>query len=293
MPQFCDVALAVPLDASFTYRIGENQSPVVGGRVIVPFREKKLSGIVVRLHDEEPKYKLKPIASVLDTEPVLDSQLLALGEWIASYYIAPLGEVYRTMLPLGAEFRQASGYRMTERGSEALYESATLGSSRRSKSDPDQQMAEYAVLDYLAEGELVREETIKSATGATRQILRNMVAKKWIAREDLSSVRDARRVVKFATLREVEGKLNANQQAIIDFLQSRSGRAAVDEISNLAVPKTTLHTLVKRGIIAIEEEAAELTHSGMQPRSTLGFIFTPAQQQALKRIQTSVAERQF
>jgi primosomal protein N' (replication factor Y) len=293
MPQFCDVALAVPLDASFTYRIGEGQSPVVGGRVIVPFREKKLSGIVVRLHDQEPKYKLKQIASVLDSEPVLSEHLLALGEWIASYYIAPLGEVYRTMLPLGAEFRQATGYRITERGSEALYESATVGSSRRSKADPEQQMAEYAVLDYLAEGELVREETIRSATGATRQILRSMVAKKWIAREDLSSVRDARRVVKFAVLGEVEGKLNPNQQAIVDFLKSRTGRAAVDDIRTLAVPKTTLQTLVKRGLVAIAEEAAELTRSGMQPRSTLGFLFTPAQQDALKRIQRSVADRQF
>ena len=46
-------------------------------------------------------------------------------------------------------------------------------------------------------------------------------------------------------------------------------------------------------MIVIEEEAAELTRSGMQPRSTLGFLFTPAQQEALKKIQRSVAERQF
>ena len=282
MPQFCDVALAVPLDATFTYRISEGQAPVVGGRVIVPFREKKLSGIVVRLHDEEPKYKLKQVASVLDAEPVLSAHLLALGEWIASYYIAPLGEVYRTMLPLGAEFRQATGFRITERGSEALYESATIGSSRRSKAEPEQQMAEYAVLDYLAEGELVREETIRSATGATKQMLRSMSAKKWIAREDLSSVRDARRVVKFAVLAsaaelqvpplglkpsvgmtaESEKPLKAQKpccarreaaQAECESAgdcrlpENTSGRAAVDEIRELAVPRTTLQTLVKRG----------------------------------------------
>src|SRR6185369_9744565 len=309
MPQFCDVALAVPLDANFTYRIGEGQSPVVGGRVVVPFREKKLSGIVVRLHDEEPKYKLKQITSVLDTEPALDAHLLALGEWIASYYIAPLGEVYRTMLPLGAEFRRATGYRITERGSEALYESATVGSSRRSKAEPEQQMAEYAVLDYLAEGELVREETIRSATGATKQMLRGLVAKKWIEREDLSSVRDAKRVVRVAVLVEGGGlrvpppgmtageekaiKLNANQRAIVEFLKERSGRAAVDEVRGLEVPKTTLQTLVKRGLVRIEEEAAELSRSGMQPRSTLGFLFTAAQQEALKKILESVAERKL
>jgi primosomal protein N' (replication factor Y) (superfamily II helicase) len=320
MSQFCDVALPVPLDANFTYRIPEGQLPVVGGRVIVPFRTTKLIGIVVRLHDEEPNYKLKNVGLVLDSEPVLDVHLIALGEWIANYYIAPLGEVLRTMLPLGAEFRKATGYRITERGSEALYESATLGSSRRSKAEPEQQMAEYAILDYLAEGELVREETIRSATGATKQLLRSLAAKKWIAREDLSGVRDARRVVKIAVLtsaakadspaglngtaeavplqcdtgeEEKSRKLNANQQAIVAFLNSRSGRTPVDDIRQLAVPRTTLETLVKRGIVRIEEEAAELTRSGMIPRKTLEFLFTPAQQRALKSIRESVAKRQF
>jgi primosomal protein N' (replication factor Y) len=293
MPQFCDVSLPVPLDANFTYRIPPGLSPVLGARVIVPFRATKLIGIVVRLHDQEPNYKLKNVGLVLDSEPVLDAHLIALGEWIANYYIAPLGEVFRTMLPLGAEFRKATGYRITERGSEALYESATVGSSRRSKAEPEHQMLEYAVLDYLAEGELVREETIRSATSATKQLLRSLTAKKWIAREDLSGVRDAKRVVKIAVLGEVEGKLNANQQAIVDFLQSRSGRAAVEELRQLAIPRTTLQTLVKRGIVRIEEEAAELTRSGMQPRKTLEFLFTPAQQHGLKAIREAVAKRQF
>ena len=57
MPQFCDVAVPVPLDATFTYRIPENSpEPCVGGRVIVPFREKRLCGIVTELHDREPDF---------------------------------------------------------------------------------------------------------------------------------------------------------------------------------------------------------------------------------------------
>ena len=307
MPQFCDVALPVPLDATFTYRIAEGQVPVLGGRVLVPFREKKLSGIVVRLHDEEPKYKLKHVGLVLDQEPVLDPRLLELGEWIAQYYLAPLGEVYRTMLPLGAEFKRATGYRIAERGTEALYESATVGSSRRSRASVEQQDLEYAVLDYLADGELVREESIRSATGATKQVLRAMVTKKWILREDLSSVRDARRVVKVAVLirgaedpsssgvsdKRAERKLNPNQQTILDFLKLRDGRAATDEIRALDVPASTLQTLVKRGFVRIEEEPAERARSGMRPRRTLEFLLTQAQQSALKHIRNGVAVKKF
>ena len=200
-PTYCDVALPVPLDAEFTYRVN-GAVPVVGGRVLVPFREKRMSGIVTRLHDEAPdtKIKTRDVLQVLDAAPVLDEKLIELGRWIAQYYIAPIGEVLRTMLPLSAEFKQAVGYRITERGSEALFESATVGSSRRSQKDAEHQLAEYAVLDYLADGELMREQAIRSATGATREVLRTLAQKKWIAREDLSGVRDARRTVKWAVL---------------------------------------------------------------------------------------------
>ena len=67
MPLFCDVAVPVPLDATFTYRIPENSpEPCVGGRVIVPFREKRLCGIVTELHDREPQFTTRRLSQVLD-----------------------------------------------------------------------------------------------------------------------------------------------------------------------------------------------------------------------------------
>ena len=51
---------------------------------------------------------------MLDATPVLDEQLLQLGRWIADYYLAPIGEVFRTMLPLNAEFKRSIGYRLTD-----------------------------------------------------------------------------------------------------------------------------------------------------------------------------------
>ena len=50
MPDFCDVALPVPLDNAFTYRIPEGMHPVVGGRVLVPFRQQRMSGAVSYTH---------------------------------------------------------------------------------------------------------------------------------------------------------------------------------------------------------------------------------------------------
>ncbi len=144
MSRFCDVAVPVPLDATFTYSISEEMpEPCVGGRVIVPFREKRLCGIVTELHDREPSFAAKPVLQVLDTASALTPELMQLGCWIAHYYIAPIGEVLRTMLPLAAEFRRIIGYSITDKGLEALHAASTIGSSLRSRQEPEQQMLEY------------------------------------------------------------------------------------------------------------------------------------------------------
>src|SRR5580692_3794822 len=201
MPLFCDVALAVPLDMVFTYAIPPGMEPVVGGRVLVPFRQQRMSGIVVELHDRPPQIKTKKVIETLDLSPVLDEQLLKLGKWIADYYLAPLGEVFRTMLPLAAEFKRTIGYRIANEGQMALHLAGTSGSSARSRKTPDEQQEEFRVLDYLAERETVREESLRNATRVSKSLLGGMVRKKWIVREDLSDARDATRTMKVAQLK--------------------------------------------------------------------------------------------
>ena len=164
MPEFCDVALAVPLDMVFTYRVPAEATPVVGGRVLVPFRQQRMTGIVVELHDRKPSVKTKTILNVLDVSPVLDEQLLRLGRWISDYYLAPPGEVFRTMLPLNAEFKRGIAYRITAEGQLALHLAGMSGSSARSRRTPEEQAGEFRVLDYLARPRArIRRELSRSA----------------------------------------------------------------------------------------------------------------------------------
>jgi primosomal protein N' (replication factor Y) (superfamily II helicase) len=294
MPDFCDVALPVPLDTAFTYRIPNAMQPVVGGRVLVPFRQQRMSGVVVALHDRAPKVQAKNILSALDAAPVLDEQLLQLGKWISDYYLAPLGEVFRTMLPLAAEFKRAIGYRIASEGQMALHLAGTSGSSARSRKTPDEQLAEVRVLDYLAGRETVREESLRAATRVAKSVLAGMVRKKWITREDLSDVRDATRTMKVALLKTAEGKLNSNQQVLIETLEAAGGRVAVETLQGLAMPRTTLGALVKRGLVEIVDEPIEFTVAGMKARpSPLDFQFNSAQLNALERIEESVRAGKF
>src|SRR5271167_181477 len=294
MPQFCDVAVPVPLDATFTYRLPENApEPCIGGRVIVPFREKRLCGVVTELHDRTPEFQTRCLSHVLDSTPALTPELMQLGRWIAHYYIAPIGEVFRSMLPLAAEFRRVLGYHITEKGIEALHAASTVGSSRRSHKEPEQQMLEYAVLNRLADGEMVREGTLRSASGASRAVLQTLLRKRWIARDDLSDVRDASRTVQIAILKNAQGKLNANQQKIVAYLRNQENqRAPVEAFRDVDVPRTTLQTLVRRSIVELHEEPAAFRVSGLKPRK-LEFLFTPAQKSALDAIIGAVDDRKF
>ena len=114
------------------------------------------------------------------------------------------------------------------------------------------------MLDYLAERESTREESLRAATRASKALLAGMVRKKWIVREDLSEARDAARTIKVAFLKTAEGKLNANQKILIDTLAAAGGKVPVEALQSLEVPRTTLSTLVKRGLVGIAEEPAEL-----------------------------------
>src|ERR1051326_5082383 len=294
MPEFCDVAVPVPWDSVFTYRIPPGMLPVVGGRVLVPFRQKRMLGIVTEVHDRAPKVQTKNVINVLDEVPVLDEQLLKLGKWIADYYLAPLGEVLRTVLPLTAEFKRTIGYRITENGHEALHLAGTSGSPGRSRWTPEEQAAEFRVLEYLFEGDMAREETLRSATRVSKPVLAGMVAKKWITREDVSSAGARERTVKIATLKSAEGKLNSNQRTLVEALAGAGGTLAVEMLRELDVPRTTLGTLVKRGLVEVVEKPAEFTLSGLKRKPVpLDLKFNPAQQRALTEIREKVAARAF
>ena len=106
--KLCNVAVAVPLRTTFTYRVPDRLAVEIapGSRVLVPFRKKSLVGVVTEWVEEAPPgTKLRDVQKCLDLVPALTPKLLELGKWIASYYIAPIGEVYRAMLPPVTELR--------------------------------------------------------------------------------------------------------------------------------------------------------------------------------------------
>jgi primosomal protein N' (replication factor Y) len=292
MALYCDVALPLPLDQVFTYAVngaGPGNGPVVGARVLVPFSGQKLMGVVVRVHDDVPAdgFEIKPVQQVLDDAALLPDELMKLAGWIAAYYVAPLGEVLRGMMPLAAEVKRQFFYRIAEAGRRVLYEGAAKGSSRRSKLTVEEQDREYSVLNYLEGGEQAKMSALRSATGANKGLLEGMVRKKWLTREAVAEERDARRLEKIAVLAHGSGsreegvgsseqrqdtgvrlpRLNENQLAVLAELAAVGGRMRVRDLrirlARVGVPESSLGTLVKRGLVGIEEVAEEFHLGGV------------------------------
>ncbi|MGX8695776.1 MAG: DEAD/DEAH box helicase, partial [Prevotella sp.] len=111
--KYADVILPLPLDGLFTYAVPAAVEGILqrGMRVLVPFgRSKSYVGIVSRLHDEKPEgYAVKPLSVVMDDAPVLLESQLRQWEWIADYYMSPIGEVMKAALPAGLKAEE--GYK--------------------------------------------------------------------------------------------------------------------------------------------------------------------------------------
>lgn len=111
MESYADILLPVPFD-SFTYSVPQHMQGKVmrGCRVIVPFgKSKTYVGVVLKVHGERPdEVELKDIIEVVDTVPAVNEMQFRFWQWIADYYMCPLGDVFKAALPGGMKKVEAS-----------------------------------------------------------------------------------------------------------------------------------------------------------------------------------------
>jgi primosomal protein N' (replication factor Y) len=103
MQFFVEVILPLSLAKTFTYRISEAEFNYIkkGMRVAVPFGKSKIyTALVIELHQNAPTlYEAKEIHQILDEKPLVTDIQIAHWQWIASYYMCAIGDVYRGAIP--------------------------------------------------------------------------------------------------------------------------------------------------------------------------------------------------
>jgi len=286
--RYCDVSLPVPLDRPFTYSLPETLRHRVrpGCRLIVPFGVRKLTGVALRCHDERPDVETRDAFRLIDSEPVLDQELLALARWISGYYCAPLGEVLRAMLPLASEVRSGKVYSLTSAGFDAAR----------------QLLLDAGPEDLVAEVLRLLEKRPLSAAYLTRKLpladkaIRSLERKGFIVAEQQQTERDplrapAERLRIELEHEPVEQKLPKAERELIAFLLLHPGSHNLKDVeAQVRNAGPAARSLARKRLLKVIREP--LSTPGAGPVRAK-HVRNPAQQEAFNAIRAAIEAKQF
>lgn len=257
----------------------------VGCRVLVPFGTRKLAGVVLRLREQAADQEIRPVLSLVDEEPVLDSELLQVGIWIAEYYCAPIGEVMKGMLPLSGETRRGMRYSLTEGGRSVARQLII-----RAEMDPSLQVL--SILETQARSA----EYLSSKVPQAKPALRALIKRGWVAAEKTVHERDPLRAsaerleAEFLRRPSPESKLNKSERELLAFLELHPGQHNLAELAGkLKRASEAGRSLARRELIKLEPEGWQAPAAYYRPVPLLNA----QQQQAFTAIQQALDERQF
>ena len=230
-PQFCDVCVPVPLDQLFTYRLPVTlrHRVATGARVIVPFGPRKATGVVLATHDRNPGRATREIIRLLDESPVFDPPMIALAKWIAEYYCAPLGEVFRGMAPLAGEVTSRKSWTLTDAGRDVIRQ-MTFGNA--SSEDASVEIMRLLEARSLSQASLVK----KFPTAA--DALRRLLKRGFVALDEDSSRRDplrspSDRLEAEFRARAGEQKLPKREREALAYLELHPGKHPLNDIESV------------------------------------------------------------
>ena len=130
---YIDVAVALPVDKTLTYRVPESLSSLVsiGKRALVPLGRRQVSGYILKVSSATDVKTPKPVIDILDHQALFPPGMVNLFKWMAGYYFFPLGLVIKNALPGGLNTRERPALDITPQGRDALQnEILTPGESR-------------------------------------------------------------------------------------------------------------------------------------------------------------------
>ncbi|MDX1546277.1 MAG: DEAD/DEAH box helicase, partial [Rhodothermales bacterium] len=297
------VVLPLPLDQPFTYLVPAEMAreAQVGARVLVPFRHRRLTGLVVERTEEEALgdfVKLRPILDVLDDAPAFTEELLRLTRWIADYYVCGWGEAVKAALPAGIEVEDKR--RIVRTG-------APAGAAWQ------EHEAAAAVLRYLA----AHPETTLSALrqqglDVPLALLRRLeeagivetareLAKPKVRVKHAPHLRLAPAYRAPGAVRDLREQLRgAKQIAVLEALAAYAAEGEplprrADVLARAGAAAATANRLVEMGVVEVVEQEVLRTPLGdiPPPPPPPDHAFHPAQQAALERIGAAIAAGTF
>jgi primosomal protein N' (replication factor Y) len=293
-----NVAVAAAIRNALTYSVPEGLEVRSGQRVHVPLGTRRATGVVIEpVASLAPGIKVREILRALDPEPALTPELVTLGLWIAEYYLAPVGEVFRAMLPLRAETRRAQIVRISEAGKRRL---AELDSSLL---DESRQGVEAALLRTVAEQGEIPRDRLQRKFAASPEAMKHACDEKWLDVSETELARGERKVlsVRLASgpVPELPRRLSPAARRILEAL-GEQGASRVHR-TLLKSARATLADLKKLGAVGLlelgEARPARPEAPDGKAASASGtpelHLLTPAQEAALADLSARLEKGEF
>ena len=255
-PRYCEVALPVPLRSTFTYAVPDSfqNEDLIGRRVLVPFRNRAMVGVGLSVSDRAPAIaRVKEISELLDPIAALPPKLIELGHWISRYYLAPIGETFRAMLPPEIELRHDREYWLTDSG-RAYFEELAAGAENTD--------VESSELEFLRRFVGTGEKTSATQSAAVRRLpggeaaAERFVRRGYLAARDMVHRRKTRsqKIVAWNPAKE-EPAANAAEEKIREVLTATRGPLPLALLTKKAqVSRAVIHRLEKQGRVLTWEE---------------------------------------
>jgi primosomal protein N' (replication factor Y) len=253
---FCNVALPVPLRNTFTYSIPLRAQVQPGSRVLVPFRKKSLVGVVVDLAETPPAdTKIREITKVLDLVPALTPKLIELAHWIAGYYLAPIGEVFRAMLPPVTELTAKREIVLTDAGK------ALASDLQQGKFLTELSGSEAEFLQKLLEKRGTLQFASYSKLGIEPDTLQNLQRRGYVQIQETVKGRK-RKVHKVIAWKgkeaTAEKPLGAKEERIRALLETERGPLPLPQLLKLAgVSRALIERMLRDGLLESWEESID------------------------------------
>jgi primosomal protein N' (replication factor Y) len=279
------VALPLPLDQLFDYAAPGPlaQAARPGCRVLVPFRQRPLTGVVVDTLPHADVTGLRPLERVLDAEPALSASMLAMLRDAAQEFLCPLGLALAAALPPGTPPRPRMGLAATARGRAALASGAVRGAAREA-------------LALLADGGA--EPRALRARGIDPELLLSLERDGLIETARVGEARGTRpgsvRCAAPAPHLDLDAALaslrRAPRQAALLRQLASAGETPVAALAE-AFDAALVRALAERGFVEIHERAAPGDVFGEAPEADTRVELTADQQAALAPIGAAVRAR--
>ncbi|MFW5968040.1 MAG: primosomal protein N' [Persicimonas sp.] len=276
---YAQIAVDIPLFEALTYEVPEALAERLepGHLVQVPFRNRAKTGLVMavddELQDESLASKLRPIVDLVDAEPLVGAKHLEFLQFIADYYLAPIGQVVRLALPSFVRLEGMKRYRLVEPPVEAL--------------DDDLM----TVVAHLQEAdEPVPIEDLKALeSGLTYSKMSELEERGLVeVSYEEKNARVKVRTEKFYRIVDEPGdddRIGKKQAQILELLDEEEPTALADIRDVVDSPYSSLRGLEKRGFLEVWEEEVYRDPFAQEPvTEPIEHELIPAQMRALKAI---------